>query len=349
MPAGEPFWGSDWVVGLRAWVEREGHVILGQGRHALLEAIERTHSISAAARDVGMSYRRAWLLVQSVNEAAGEPLVEAATGGRHGGGARLTPRGKAATALFGQLQDQLRQSAAGLLPRLVAAPQSATLHVVAAVSLQGPLDQQLADYALRQPAVRVRALYGASDELAYYLLAGAPADLFLTAAPDPFDRLVTLAENGLAAVAPLGRPVPVRKPTDLAHPAVGRIALAGPTCPLGAYSQTWLEAVRLGHLLPHAVLLDNSGAVVAALRAGQADVGLVYASDAVRSDGCRVLFRVRHPSVVIRYEAAALAHAHLPEQAQTLLAFLTSPPAAAHFRRCGLLPVRAAARAPSPS
>ena len=341
-------WGGDWAVGLRAWVERDGHVILGKGRLELLEAIDRWHSISAAARQLGMSYRRAWLLVQSVNEAAGEPLVEAATGGRQGGGARLTPRGRAATTIFRELQEQLHQAAAGLLPRLVAPPESATLHVAAAVSLQEALGQLLADYALRQPAVPVRVLYGASDELAYHLLAGAPGDLFLTAAPEPLDRLeaahllrpgsrVVVAENTLAALAPGDRPVPVRKPSDLCRPEVGCVALAAPGCPLGAYSRAWLEAVGLGRLLSRAVLLDNSAAVVAAVRASRADVGLVYASDAARADGCRLLFRVRHPSAVVRYEAATLAHGHLPGQAQALLDFLTSPAGAARFRRCGLL------------
>ena len=344
-------WGDDWQVGLRTWVERAGHVILGKGRLELLEAIDRWHSISAAARQMGMSYRRAWLLVQSVNEAAGEPLVEAATGGRQGGGARLTPRGRAATGIFRELQEHLHQSAAGLLPQLVAAPESAALHVAAAVSLQEALGQLLADYALRQPAVRVRVLYGASVELAYHLLAGAPGDLFLTAAPEPLDRLeaaglvrpgsrVVLAENTLAALAPADSPVPVRKPADLRRPEVARIALAAPTCPLGAYARAWLEAAGLDDLLPRAVLLDTSGAVAAAVRAGRADVGLIYASDAARAEGCRLLFRVRHPPLAIRYEAAALAHGHLPESAQALLDFLTSPAAASRFRRCGLVPVR---------
>jgi molybdenum ABC transporter molybdate-binding protein len=348
MSAGGESWGGDWAVGLRAWIERDGHVILGKGRLDLLEAIERSHSISAAARQIGMSYRRAWLLVQSVNRAAGEPLVEAVTGGLRGGGARLTPRGRAATAVFRELQDHLRQSAAGLLPQLVTASEPATLHVAAAVSLQEVLGQLLADYALRQPAVPVRALYGASDELAYHLLAGAPGDLFLTADPGQLDRLdaaallrpgsrVALAENALAALAPAGKPVAVRRPADLAGPEVGRLALAAPTCPLGAYARAWLEALGLGRALTRAVVLDNSGAVLAALRAGRADVGLVYASDAARADGCRLLFRVRHPSVVVRYEAAVLAHSRFPRQAQALLDFLASRPAALRFRRCGLL------------
>src|SRR5262245_38138155 len=168
---------GDWAVGLRVWVEREGRAVLGPGRLELLEGIERHHSISEAARQMGMSYRRAWLLVQSINEAAGEPLVAAATGGLHGGGARLTPRGVRAVALFRELQAQLTQTAGALLPGLARGAGAACLHVAAAVSLEEVLGQLLADYALLRPGVRVRTIFGASDELADHLLAGGPADL----------------------------------------------------------------------------------------------------------------------------------------------------------------------------
>src|SRR5262249_60270670 len=66
---------------------------IGPGKIALLEAIRSTGSISAAARRLGMSYRRAWLLVEQINEALQEPAVTAAIGGRQGGGAALTPKG----------------------------------------------------------------------------------------------------------------------------------------------------------------------------------------------------------------------------------------------------------------
>ena len=84
MSAEGPAWGSDWSVGLRVWVERAGRAVLGKGRLELLEGIGRHGSISAAARQLGMSYRRAWLLVQDSNEAAGTPLVEAVAGGPNG-------------------------------------------------------------------------------------------------------------------------------------------------------------------------------------------------------------------------------------------------------------------------
>lgn len=64
---------------------------LGPGKVALLETIARCGSISAAAREMKMSYRRAWLLVEAMNQAFQQPVVVAATGGKRGGGAEITP------------------------------------------------------------------------------------------------------------------------------------------------------------------------------------------------------------------------------------------------------------------
>jgi molybdate transport system regulatory protein len=66
---------------------------IGPGKTALLEAIAATGSISAAGRSLGMSYRRAWQLVESMNRNFREPLVLTATGGVRGGGAQVTPFG----------------------------------------------------------------------------------------------------------------------------------------------------------------------------------------------------------------------------------------------------------------
>lgn len=67
---------------------------VGPGKIGLLERIAETGSISAAGRDMKMSYRRAWELIAELNAMFGQPLVEAKTGGRNGGGAALTPFGR---------------------------------------------------------------------------------------------------------------------------------------------------------------------------------------------------------------------------------------------------------------
>jgi molybdenum ABC transporter molybdate-binding protein len=348
----EVSWMSDWVVGVRVWVERAGQAVLGQGRLELLEEIDRCRSISAAARQVGMSYRHAWVLVQGINRAAGEPLVEAATGGHHGGGARLTPHGRLAVTVFRDLQDQLRRTAAGLLPRLLPEFARTSVHVAAAVSMEEVLGQLLTDYALRQPSVRVRAVFGASDELADQLLGGAPADLFLTADPAQLDRLAgagivepgaptLLAENGLVAIGQVDRGLPVRKPADLLGPNVTRLALAVPSCPLGGYTRAYLVGRGLYEpLLARAVLVENARAAVAAVQTGQADAGLVYSSATASAPGCQVLFRVRGMPEPIRYVGAVVRRGHQGEQARRLLEFLGSKPAVRRFRSCGFLPVR---------
>src|SRR5262245_3271396 len=91
---------SRWKLKVRVWIECDGEKVLGPGRAELLELIDRHRSISAAARKMDMSYRRAWGLVQSVNAAAGEPLVAVTTGGPGGGGAELTANGQNALRLY---------------------------------------------------------------------------------------------------------------------------------------------------------------------------------------------------------------------------------------------------------
>lgn len=89
---------------------------LGHGKIRLLEQIEQTGSISAAGRALGMSYRRTWLLVDSVNRLFAEPVVAARPGG--GGGARLTESGRAILTLYRQAEQQAKQGAADSLKQL---------------------------------------------------------------------------------------------------------------------------------------------------------------------------------------------------------------------------------------
>ncbi|MCE5182618.1 MAG: LysR family transcriptional regulator [Betaproteobacteria bacterium] len=69
-------------------------IAIGPGKADLLEGIGRTGSISAAARAMNMSYRRAWLLVDTMNRCFKQPLVAAQTGGKGGGGAQITDLGR---------------------------------------------------------------------------------------------------------------------------------------------------------------------------------------------------------------------------------------------------------------
>src|ERR1700677_4350699 len=86
---------------------------IGPGKLALLEAIRSEGSISGAARHLGMSYRRAWLLVEQINKGLSEPAVTAATGGASGGGAALTRVGEQVIELYRAIENRTRSSANG--------------------------------------------------------------------------------------------------------------------------------------------------------------------------------------------------------------------------------------------
>lgn len=93
----------------RIWVEGKDGTFLGYGRVVLLERIKQYGSISMAAKSMEMSYRAAWELVESMNKQAKRPLVETATGGKGGGGARLTEAGERAIEAFWRLYEKFRE------------------------------------------------------------------------------------------------------------------------------------------------------------------------------------------------------------------------------------------------
>src|SRR5690606_41363763 len=96
----------------------DGEVYLGPGRADLLEAIAARGSISAAGKSMGMSYKRAWDLVQALNTGFGAPLVETERGGAGQGGAQLTALGHAVLeryrALERKTQDAIAEDLAAL-------------------------------------------------------------------------------------------------------------------------------------------------------------------------------------------------------------------------------------------
>ena len=89
---------------LRILLGRE--IAIGPGKAELLRLIEEMGSISAAAREMGMSYRRAWTLVETMNGAFREPVVEAAIGGRGGGGAQVTDFGREALNRYRAMEEK---------------------------------------------------------------------------------------------------------------------------------------------------------------------------------------------------------------------------------------------------
>lgn len=109
-------------LGIKVRLYRDDDIAMGPGKADLLDAIRREGSISSAARALGMSYRRAWMLVEVMNRCWRAPLVEASAGGRSGGGARVTDMGLTVQELYRTVQDSTQAAAqegwTGLRPLL---------------------------------------------------------------------------------------------------------------------------------------------------------------------------------------------------------------------------------------
>jgi len=103
--------------GLTLRVLRGRAPAIGPGKAELVERIAETGSISAAARAMGMSYRRAWQLVEAMNRACREPVVITAIGGRRGGGAEVTAFGRRLVRLFREMEDHASSAIAADLKR----------------------------------------------------------------------------------------------------------------------------------------------------------------------------------------------------------------------------------------
>lgn len=97
-------------VRARLWLSNGVDAYLGRGRIDLMQAIVQTGSISAAAKTLGMSYRRAWNLVEEINAMADTPLIMSHAGGKGGGGAEVTPLGMECLSLYAQVEQQIKQA-----------------------------------------------------------------------------------------------------------------------------------------------------------------------------------------------------------------------------------------------
>jgi len=235
----------------------------------------------------------------------------------------------------------LALAAAGLGCR--ASGEGAPLVVSAAMSLSDvlpPLAQRFEDEA----GVRLALNFDGSAMLARQIEAGAPVDLFLPADERTLDalgaRVATRrvwAEGRLVVVAPKGQAPPAdwRARPELV------VALGAAPLPAGRYARAWLEATGgLAGGEARVVAGDHVRAVLAAVGAGAAAVGVVYEADLVAGAGAiEVVERLEGPGVpAVRYAGGVLAGSSHQGGAQAFLEFLASPAAAEALRAGGLSP-----------
>ncbi|MFA6313909.1 MAG: LysR family transcriptional regulator [Sterolibacterium sp.] len=86
-------------------------IAIGPGKVDLLRTVGEMHSISAAAKALGMTYKRAWLLIDTLNRGLGRPVIETATGGKGGGGAHLTELGQQLVLAYDALETRINDAA----------------------------------------------------------------------------------------------------------------------------------------------------------------------------------------------------------------------------------------------
>ena len=104
----------------RIRIFRGKEIALGPGKADLLEQIAETGSISVAAKNLNLSYMRAWTLIQTMNDSFREPLVSSSRGGKERGGAKLTPIGQQALAIYRLMEKKSTTAAEPVWKRLQA-------------------------------------------------------------------------------------------------------------------------------------------------------------------------------------------------------------------------------------
>jgi molybdate transport system regulatory protein len=105
-------------VGARLRIVLQPDIAVGPGKAELLDGIRETGSIAAAGRRMGMSYKRAWMLIDTMNGCFKEPLVETSRGGRTRGGARLTPTGELVLDCYRRMEAVTEKATAREMERL---------------------------------------------------------------------------------------------------------------------------------------------------------------------------------------------------------------------------------------
>jgi molybdate transport system regulatory protein len=94
---------------VKCWIEEDGEKFYGPGPHELLKQIQKEGSLSKAAEQMNMSYKKAWDLVQRLNKNSKEPWVTLKKGGQHGGGAEITPYAMKAIQKYEKLQQKISE------------------------------------------------------------------------------------------------------------------------------------------------------------------------------------------------------------------------------------------------
>ncbi len=219
--------------------------------------------------------------------------------------------------------------------------------VFAAASLTDALKEAGATYE-KSTAEKVRFNFAASNTLAMQIQAGAPADLFFSADEAKMDALEKLnlivkstrkdlLGNSLVVITP-EHGLKISEPGDLTKSAIRHLSIGDPKAvPAGIYAKTWLEKAGLWKTLePKVVPGENVRAAMAVVESGNAEVGIVYKTDAAISKKVQIALEIPPADgPKITYPAALLTDSRNQAPARKFLTYLASKEAAAIFVKFG--------------
>ena len=230
----------------------------------------------------------------------------------------------------------------------VARAQEATFSV--AVSMKEAVQELGRTFTTARPGVTLRYNFGASGDLQKQIEAGAPVDLFISAAQRQMDELEqkklvvvasrrVFARNVLTIVKPSDSRIDIARPGDLLGPGVGKIVIGNPrTVPVGQYAEESLRALGLwDRVQPKLILAENVRQALDYVARGEVDAGFVYTTDAALV-GRRVKEAFRPAEDTYRpvlYPVAVVAGTRQPALAQAYIDLLVSREGQAVLRKHG--------------
>lgn len=226
--------------------------------------------------------------------------------------------------------------------------------VFAAASLSNALQEMQPIFERRNPGTKLVFSFGGSGTLRRQIENGAPADLFLTAEKKEMDQLLAghLVEPGktadtvtneLVAIVPASNST-FKQLSDLKDPRIGKIAIGEPeTVPAGVYAKEAFEFSNLWDTLkPKLIYAKDVRQVLSYVETGNADVGIVYRTDALQSSKVNISYAFpKEAHQPIRYQAGVMQSAKSKSQALVFFEYLKGKEAVAVFQKYGFLPAAA--------
>lgn len=233
-----------------------------------------------------------------------------------------------------------------------------TLHVFAAASLTDAFTEIGRNFETLNPGTTIAFNFAGSQALRTQIEEGAPADIFASANQTEMETLIAdslivqdapqqFLSNQLVIILPENNPAGLEKVEDLAKPGI-KIVLSAEEVPVGRYARQALDSMntQFGASFRDKVLAnvvsneENVRQVVAKVQLGEADVGIVYTSDAIAATALRTIEIPADLNVIAKYPIAPLARSENAGLAQDFIAYVLSADGQAVLQKWGFAPPR---------